>query len=196
MPTSSGMTPNSEALHDPGGKVRIKLGASTSGSAVFSECGRYRPVLKRTLVGATKPGYVLFIGLNPSTASGDVDDPTVRRETNFNHDWGYGEYVKCNVMDYRATHPKDLLADGVIACSGANLPAIVELAAGAALVILAFGALHKKLAHHGDDVVQALAHRGIAMHCLGLTQSGNPRHPLYLRKDLVPVEFLTTRVAA
>ena len=35
--------------HDPGGKVKLPLPAGVTGSAVFSECGRYRPLLFREM---------------------------------------------------------------------------------------------------------------------------------------------------
>jgi len=178
-----------EFSHDPGGKVRLKLADGVIGSAVFSECGRYRRLLTREWEGATKPGSVLWIGMNPSTAAGDVDDPTVAKECKFTKRWGYGRYVKCNVMDYRATHPKMLLDEHVLPCSNRNLQTIIAEARRASLVVLAYGALHKKLAHHGDAVKSALAADGIRLYALAITKAGHPGHPLYLKDDSPLVEF-------
>lgn len=175
--------------HDPGGKVRLRLRDGVTGTAVFSECGRHRTLLTREWEGAALPGYVLWIGMNPSTAAADLDDPTVFKECKFTRRWGYGSYVKCNVMDYRATHPRMLLADGVVACSPDNLPAIVGAAKEAALVVLAYGALHKRLAHHGTAVVEALRSEGVRLHALVLTKAGHPGHPLYLKDDSELLEF-------
>ncbi len=44
----------SSALHDPGGKVRLRLGAGVSGDAVMSPDGRYRQLMRRWL-GKTFP---------------------------------------------------------------------------------------------------------------------------------------------
>ncbi|MGG7566460.1 DUF1643 domain-containing protein [Rhodovulum sp. DZ06] len=176
-----------EDKHDPRGKVRLKLAGDVTGGAVFSDCGRYRPMLTRDLAGGE--GMILWIGMNPSTAAADVDDPTVRRETDFSRQWGFGRFVKCNVMDYRATHPKDLVAPGVAPCSPANLPLIREQAAGAGRIMLAFGALAPKLQVHGQAVVEALRADGHDLWCLGLTKAGAPRHPLYMRKDSTPIRF-------
>lgn len=189
MATFSGTVPNSKDSHDPGGKVRIKLRDNIRGGATFSDCGIYRPLLWRDWDGAVKPGYVLWIGMNPSTADGDVDDPTVRRECDFTMSWGYGSYRKCNVMDMRATQPKSLLAADMIPRSGINLDMIVEQARSADIVVMAFGALHKKLTPYGEEVVRRLELEGIKMSCLGLTGNGSPRHPLYLRKDSELLEF-------
>jgi hypothetical protein len=189
MAIFSGKVQNSKDSHDPGGKVRIKLRPNIVGGALFSDCGRYRPILWREWDGAPHSGYVLWIGMNPSTADGDVDDPTVRRECDFTAAWGYGSYRKCNVMDLRATHPRSLLTPGAAPISSVNLDMIVDEAKGAQIIVLAFGSLHKKLAHHGSDVVKRLSQEGMNMKCLGLTANGSPKHPLYLRKDSELIKF-------
>lgn len=186
--TFSGLDADSKARHDPGGKVRIRLRQNITGGARFSDCGRYRPLLWRDWAGAERSGYVLWVGMNPSTADGDADDPTVRRECDFTMSWGYGAYRKCNVMDLRATHPRDLLGDHA-ARSDANLPTILEQARSAEVVVLAFGALHKRLEHHGRETVEALADLRNDIKCLGFTANGSPRHPLYLRKDSQLLDF-------
>jgi hypothetical protein len=169
--------------------VRIRLRDAIRGGATFSDCGQFRPLLWRDWSDALNAAYVLWIGMNPSTADGDADDPTVRRECDFTAAWGYSVYRKCNVMDFRATQPKALLQPGIIPRSEINLSVIVEQARSAHLVILAFGSLHKKLSHYGADVVAALEAENIQPMCLGITANGSPKHPLYLRKDSERVPF-------
>jgi hypothetical protein len=168
------------AIHDPGGKVRLALPDNLESGAVFSTCQRYRQLLYRKWADTTaKPGYVLWIGMNPSTADGSVDDPTVFKERKFTVRFGYAEYRKCNVMDYRATKPKMLLGEGVEPCSPDNLPEIIRQAEGAAMVILAFGAPHKRLRKYGEGVIAALRERKIDLYCINTTKDGLPSHPLY-----------------
>lgn len=167
--------------HDPGGKVRLKVKPEIRGDAVFSECGRYRRLLTREWDGGDKDGYVLWIGMNPSTAAYDVDDPTVFKEQKFTRRWGYSRYVKCNVMDYRATNPKMLLEEGVVPCTEENVQTILEHAKHAAIVVMAYGSLHKKLAHHGELITNALRNNNIKLHALKITNNGSPGHPLYLK---------------
>lgn len=69
--------------------------------AEFSPCRRYRYVLWRTWDPAA--GSVNFIGLNPSTADEQVDDPTIRCCIGFARDWGYGGLVMTNLFAIPAT---------------------------------------------------------------------------------------------
>jgi len=161
--------------HDPGGKIRLPLQPGVRGSALFSKCGRYRHHLRRYWGYCDAP-FVLFIGMNPSTAEADVDDPTIRKEIHFTRSLGFTDYGKVNVMDFRATDPKALM--NVAPCSEDNLPHIILLAAAAALVVCAWGALPKPLRRYADDVQSAL--REHQLYCMGKTKDGSPRHPLYL----------------
>ena len=51
---------------------------------------------------------VLFIGLNPSTATETKNDPTIRRCMGYAKDWGYGSYIMGNIFAFRSTDPKNL----------------------------------------------------------------------------------------
>jgi hypothetical protein len=163
--------------HDPGGKVRLKLQPGVRGDAEYSECGRYRHWLVRSW-GEPDAPFILWVGMNPSTAEADVDDPTIRRELNFSRELGFTRYVKVNVMDYRATSPKILLT--VEPRSAINLPFILKVAGEASRVVAAWGALPKRLRHYADEVMEGLRDREV--YCMGWTAGGDPRHPLYLPK--------------
>lgn len=171
--------------HDPGGKVRIKLRDGMRGDAEFSICGKYRTVLTRRwdngLCGWIP--FMLWVGMNPSTAEADVDDPTIRREIGFTERLGYYAYVKCNVLDYRATNPKSLLDDGVVPCSPKNHRTIRQLADEADLVVAAWGVLPKPLRHHAVALENDLRGDGVSLLCLGKTKDRAPRHPLYVKSS-------------
>lgn len=170
--------------HDPGGKVRLKLPDGVVGGATFSECGRYRQALTRdwTPEGAA-PRAVLFVGMNPSVAAADVSDPTCHRELMFARDWGFTRYLKGNVLDWRATLPKDIPADPALACSPANIRALVDMAHEAELIVLAYGKLHKRFQPVVQEMLRAMEATGKPLQCLGLNKDGSAKHPLYLRKD-------------
>lgn len=178
------------APHDPGGRVRLKLPEGVRGGATFSDCGRYRQSLTRDWTpGGTAPRAVLFVGMNPSVAAAEISDPTCHRELIFARDWGYTRYLKGNVLDWRATSPRDIPADPALACSAANIPALTEMAGEAEIVVMAYGKLHQRFQPVVAAVCRAMAQTGKPLKCLGLTKDGSARHPLYLRKDTPLREF-------
>jgi hypothetical protein len=178
-----------QPAHDPGGKVKLALQEGVTGDAEFSECGRYRHWLSRYW-GAHQYSYALWIGMNPSTAEANVDDPTIRREINFTRSWGLAGYMKCNVMNYRSTSPKRLLEAGVEPSSPQNIPTILRLAEHADRIIVCYGVLPLCLQAYAEDVVALLDGAGHEPWCLGLSRDGRfPKHPLYLKGDSQLVPF-------
>lgn len=175
--------------HDPGGKVRLALMPGVKGDAVFSADGRYRQLMRRWIGDAFPDRYVLFIGMNPSTADAQVNDPTCAREWGFARREGYAAMVKANVGDYRATDPKMLLTPGVEAVSADNLPTIRRAASDATLIVLCHGKLNRALAPAGRELVAALQADGHDLWCFGTNADGSPKHPLYLRADTVLQPF-------
>lgn len=182
---------HSAASHDPGGKVRLPLLPGMTGGASFSDCGRYRHALQRWW-GKKNGPYVLWIGMNPSTAEADVDDPTIRRELVHSQKLPVAGYVKVNVCDFRATKPEALRAPGVVPCSSVNVSTIIMLARAAHTVVAAWGSMHVSLQIYVREVERNLKNEGVILHCLGTTKSGNaPRHPLYVSYDTPLQEFRT-----
>ena len=116
----------------------------------------------------------MFVGLNPSTADETKDDNTVRRCIGFAKDWGFGSLVLVNLFAYRSTDPNALLlvADPV---GAENDTYILAASRAVERVVVAWGTKGTLL---GRDkrVASLLPHS----HCLGVTKSGHPKHPLYL----------------
>ena len=175
--------------HDPGGKVRLALMPGVNGDATFSEDGRYRQLMRRWLGPVFPERYILFIGMNPSTADASVNDPTCAREWTFARREGFEAMTKANVGDYRATEPKMLLAPGVEASSPGNLPAIRKAAAGAERVVMCHGKLNRALAPAGEVLIAAMRADGVPLWCFGTNGDGSPKHPLYLRGDTPLVRY-------
>lgn len=146
--------------------------------ADFSPCRRYRYTLWRQWLGGT--GYVMFIGLNPSTADEVQDDPTVRRCINYAKAWGYGSLCMTNIFAWRATDPRDMKAqDDPVGPE--NDMHLRECANHASIVIAAWGT-HGAHMNRGAQVRAMLPE----LKCLRLTKHGYPAHPLYLPKTLTP----------
>jgi hypothetical protein len=180
------------ARHDPGGKVSTPLPKGMRGGADFyGEREEYRLLLWRYWDEATKDDpFILWIGMNPSTATGEANDPTVTREINFSKEWGFKRYVKCNILDYRATHPTDLVKPFVVPRSDKNLETIRRLADAAEQIIVCYGVMHRPLQPYAFETVKALEADGHRLFCMGTTLSGHPRHPLYLKADTKPEPFV------
>jgi hypothetical protein len=78
-----------------------ELFKNESKSATISQCGLYRYDLWRRW-DSSIPG-VAFIGLNPSTADAEKDDPTIRKCVAYAKKWGFGSLCMLNLFAFRAT---------------------------------------------------------------------------------------------
>lgn len=178
-------------LHDPGGKVRLKVGAEVVSRAEFSADGRYRTVLERRWDGLPfgSAGVTAWIMMNPSTADETVDDPTVRRARDFTRRWGGGAMVVLNAFALRATRPEMLLEDEDPVGPG-NDAAIAEWSARAERVVAAWGVFPKALRGRNAELAAILARAGATTLVLRTTADGTPGHPLYVAGDTVPVPWV------
>lgn len=149
---------------------------------------KWRLVLARQLTTrAVNPRVVTFIMLNPSTANGEEDDPTIRRCVDFARKWQFDQLLVVNLFAYRSTDPSVLRRLPHDEAVGPENGAVIQsTAARSALVVAAWGAHGGP---RGTDVAQRLSRAGIALHHLGLTKSGQPRHPLYLARSVLPVRW-------
>jgi hypothetical protein len=168
--------------HDPGGKVRPAWPADSAVTAVFSECQQYRYQL-REIWDTFKP-LVLWVLMNPSVACTAYSDPTLRKTGKFTRDWGFGGQLVGNVHAYRATD-KDKLLNVADPVGPENDEAILQMAAQAKTVVLAYGQPPKALRQRGREVESLLSHHPELCH-LRLAQDGTPVHPLYLPEYLLP----------
>jgi hypothetical protein len=127
---------------------------------------------------------VCFIMLNPSTATEMQNDPTVERCERRARALGFDGFAVANIFAYRATDPKVMRAV-VDPVGPGNDVAILEWADWAGAVICAWGT-HGLYLGRGQAVEAALRGAGRPLQHLGLTQGGQPRHPLYVGYDRQP----------
>jgi hypothetical protein len=178
--------------HDPGGQKRFKLPAGMQSAARVSQCGRYQYRLERVWGGGDPAGpYALWIMCNPSSGGQHADDPTLVRVRQFSHDWGYRRMVVVDLFAFRCTVPADLPADDPTAIGPDNdatiLASITDPACG--IVVCGWGVPPlKKLADRVAARSAAVARlSGSLLHALAVTTNeGQPRHPLYVRRDQKP----------
>jgi hypothetical protein len=158
------------------------------GSALIE--GDYRYWLRRDAdaAAAALPAAVCWVMLNPSTADGTTDDNTIRRCLGFTRSLGHRSMVVVNLYAWRSKEPEDLLtpADPV---GPDNSHHLHRAAGGAQIILAAWGAWPGPAGKaHAQRVAEVLS-RYRVVHCLALTADQQPRHPLYLRKDLQPVVY-------
>ena len=165
--------------------------------AYVSPCKMYRYLLTRqwnhpnaglsdTQIHAMGMGrdlkQMVFVMLNPSTADAYEDDPTIRRCVSFARREGYDMLHVANLYAGRATKPSDLykMGDPVGPENERVWSKIKKHAEDNVAIVCAWGA---------DRRARIQAQRflnfmdGRALHCLGTTKDGSPKHPLYLKSD-------------
>ena len=158
----------------------------SANAATFSACGLYRYRLVRDFGGRRTVAVCM---VNPSTATAETNDPTIRRVIAFASAWGFGRLVVVNLFAYRATDIRELarVADPV----GPENDAFIRAAAAEGeMVVVAWGVKSKlppALRTREAEVLELLA--GRELHCVRTTKEGAPEHPLFLPGHLRPVLF-------
>ncbi|KIN63169.1 DUF1643 domain containing protein [Sulfitobacter noctilucicola] len=158
-------------------------------TAVYSDCERYRYSLTRVWEPAGE--RVLFVMLNPSTATEVQNDPTVERCERRARHLGFGGFRVTNIFAWRDTDPRKMRqAEDPI--GPANDETLSEGAEWADRIIAAWGT-HGAHRGRGPDVLAALMSQKTPVYHLGLSKAGHPKHPLYLPYAQQPVAFDTPR---
>ncbi len=126
---------------------------------------------------------MVWIMLNPSTADAEEDDPTIRRCMGFARSNGCGSINVVNLYAYRTTDPKELLKvqDPIgpendhwlsVTCAQYNIK-----------VVCGWG--NFEVDNKRANVVMQERKKFDSLYRFGpTTKSGQPRHPLYLKRDL------------
>lgn len=143
--------------------------------AIFSSDRKYRYVLWR-VIDSNKP-MLMFVGLNPSKASENVNDNTIKKLIKITRNNGYGGFYMCNLFAWISTKPEVLLNKPEIIGQDNNnvLRYYYQVAEKTIFCWGAFKEAHKS--GRAVDVIRILD--GHKNHCLRKTKNGYPWHPLY-----------------
>lgn len=148
--------------------------------ATLSECGRYRYALGRSWdpIDADFRSVFSVFMLNPSTADHCIDDPTIRKCIRYAKQEGCGSLLVRNLFAWRATDPKELRKafDPHGPCNEAALQKRTAIGPRVA----AWGALAPKWLRQLAVAPMCIVKTSPTLYVLGLTDDGQPRHPLYL----------------
>jgi hypothetical protein len=166
-------------------------------SAKFSDDRRYRYWLLRCW---DPDGTTLaIIGLNPSTADEEKNDPTVSRCIERAKRLGFGRLLMLNMYAFRATYPRDLLAafrGGIDIVTAPNMTFNLHAYCAEFQVTRTIAAWGKglpiplqrerqrffELAGEGSYSWRGDWH----LDCFRKNLDGSPAHPLYLPYSLTP----------
>lgn len=151
--------------------------------AEFSRDGLCRFSLWR-IWDESKP-FVMFVGLNPSTANADRDDATIRRVRSIAKNIGYGGVYMCNCFSYISTNPKMLQGETLDAIM-MNGQIISRIAEKCKDVIFAWGNFDIVRDRGVDKLLAERFPNALALH---INKNGSPKHPLYCKTDIQPVLY-------
>jgi hypothetical protein len=149
------------------------LADPNQGEASFSADRRHRFLLRRRW---SPDRTLLFVMLNPSIADERRLDPTVRKCMGFARQWGFGALLVGNLYSLISPYPEDLRKATDLVHLETD-KTLVEMAREAEFVIAAWGT-QPFLATRAHNVTKLLS-RERDLYCLGRTNDGWPRHPLY-----------------
>ena len=146
---------------------------------------RYRYWLHREIAARGDAGLV-FVMLNPSTATATEDDRTISRCMDFGRRWGFRELTVVNLFALRATKPAELRRHGADAIGERNDELLRWLRQHPATtcMVAAWG-------NHGTHLGRDAAVLPIIQPAMALktTKTGCPYHPLYVRKTARPFPY-------
>lgn len=138
---------------------------------------------------------LICIGINPSTATPETPDNTIRKLVTIGNHNGYENWIMLNVYPQRATDPNEMHQERDEDLVRVNLSYIREIAERYpdCDVLLAYGNLITKRAYLRlclEEVLEVLCReQGKKIKIIKLTKSNNPVHPLYQRNDSVLVDY-------
>lgn len=166
--------------------TKQERGLTHQREACFSEDGKYR--YRLSIIWEPTKRALPMIGLNPSIATAEHNDPTMRREIDFAISLGFGGLHKFNAFALVSTDYKALFKtpDPI---GPENTIEFLQHWCDGPMVIACWGAhITERPWRHfyrGYDLAKAIPN----LHALRVTKSHHPEHTLYLPSSLKPEPF-------
>lgn len=174
-------------------EILASIAGSAEAGALFSapdhDAARWRFMLWRVWDPSMPP--LVWCMLNPSTATHEQLDATIRRCIGWAQRWCFGGILVVNAYAFRSTDPLVMLRepgrvglgnDFVLRCvleAVARTPTPVVLPPQR--VMLAWGDGIERAREY--EILSMLREVQVGTHCLGRTRSGHPRHPVRVPYD-------------
>ena len=149
--------------------------------------GEYSNTTDKTLV---------CVGINPSTATPNYLDPTLKKVKAISVSHYYTNWIMINAYPQRATNPNNLDIDCNVLLHNDNINAIRDLLTTFtnADILFAYGNLIDKRAYLKTclaDILDSIknSHFNGQQYCIKRTVKGNPAHPLYQKVNAVFIPY-------
>lgn len=126
---------------------------------------------------------LLIVGLNPSTATPDEPDPTIKRIRKIVEKTHYDGWIMINLCSIRTPNPEELPAELDEEISKKNIEAVKELRKKYYLgaVYGAWGTNIENRYYLLDELQKLVDVIGdVSWYTRGTTKHGHPKHPLYV----------------
>lgn len=148
-------------------------------------------------VRETESKILFCFGINPSTATPQKSDSTVKRIQMITSKHGYDSYIILNLCAQRAKNPDNMLNEQNQISHKENLNIItylLNLYSHNSDILFAYGDLIETRPYLKKNLCEIIniiktSSYGGNCYCLGKTKSGNARHPLYQKTDTPFVPF-------
>jgi len=139
----------------------------------------------RYALGTKEENTLYCFGINPSTATIESDDPTIRKVKSCAYKNGFDSVVMLNVYPQRATNPDNLDKNVNLKEHRINIEKVMTVVENGSTVWAAWGNLISKRPYLREcliEIQRELEAKNIHWVKMGdLTNRGNPRHPLYVK---------------
>lgn len=141
----------------------------------------------RYILGTKGKKSLICFGVNPSTASPNDLDPTMKNVEFFARNNGYDSYIMLNLYPVRATNPNDLDKEQNIQAARENLKFISTfLQQGNFDIWAAWGTLISKREYLKSclkEIAEVTKQYNCHWYSIGdCSKDGHPHHPLYLNR--------------
>lgn len=151
--------------------------------ATFSRCGKYRYQLYN--IWNSNGPRVMFIGLNPSTATHAKPDNTIHKVTKIAKVNGFGGFYMLNVFAWITPHPEELLVcEDPIRHNGDYLDYYGKRADE---IVFCWGAFKE-----AKDEAKRVVEKFPSAKALFINKDGSPKHPLYCKDESKLIPFHKT----
>ncbi len=147
----------------------------TSG-AEFSDCRKHRYALWR-IWDDSKP-KIMFVGLNPSTASEQKDDHTIKKVCKIANNLGYGGIYMVNCFSFVTPYPEDLEHNAD--AEEINDDKIHKWYQYCKDIVFAWGSFKVVSDRCRDTILHKQFPNAKALH---INKNGSPKHPLYCKDN-------------